>query len=32
MRKAEYVDRAPAETIDEALQKIAVLFGVDSWD
>jgi mRNA interferase MazF len=31
-RRAEYVDRAPAETIDEVLQKIAVLFGVDSWD
>ena len=31
-RKAEHADRTPAATIDEVLQKIAVLFGVDSWD
>ncbi len=32
MRKAKHIDRAPPEVIAEVLQKIAVLFGVDSWD
>lgn len=32
VRKARQVDRVPPEVIDEVLQKIAVLFGVNSWD
>ena len=31
-RRAEKIDRAPPEVIEEVLQKIAVLFGVDAWD
>ena len=30
-RKARHIDRAGPEVIDEVLQKIAVLFGAESW-
>lgn len=31
-RKARHIDRASPEVVDEVLQKIAALFGAESWD